>query len=130
MTQRWVFAEVGTANTWTVPLNPDSMSSPIAQRTLTSAFAAYQGSPRTPSTMMRTPASTQWEFSGVIRTKAHHDDLIAWCRKPGKVRITDHLGRTFEVMISDIEIADRRPTPNTPWRLRYTVTASILRRIA
>jgi hypothetical protein len=66
----------------------------------------------------------------VIRTKAHHDDLETWSKKPGKIHVADHLGRSFEVMILSFEPTDRKPTPSTPWRMRYTMKTLLLRRLS
>lgn len=129
MTVRWTFAEVGTTETYTMAINPDSMTSPTQDKNLTTAFAIADG--RLGGRTFRSRAEAkEWEFSGVIRTQAFHDALEAWSRKPGKVRITDHLGRTFEVMFTSFEPVDRKPTPSVPWRLRYTMKTLLFRRIA
>ena len=128
-TQRWVLTEVDTGDTWTMPINPDSMTSPVLERSMTTTYGSNVGTARL-RTFVTPSRALDWSWSGVIRTKAHHDALEAWSRKPGKVRVTDHLGRTFEVMLQGFEPTDRKPTPTTPWRLRYTMKTLLLRRIA
>lgn len=130
MTQRWTFYEVATGQSYTVPINPDSMTSPFGDtRSHTVAHTGTPTGPRTATRMNRTPAR-DWEFSGPIRTREHHDALETWAKKPGKVHITDHLGRTFVVMFRSFEATDRKPTPTVPWRLRYTMKTLLLRRLS
>lgn len=105
------------------------MSSPTLERSYDAAVAVTEGRPRL-RTFMRPPAAKPWEFAGVINARQHHDDLKAWCEKPGLVRITDHLGRTFEVVITDFEPTDRQPTARNAWRMRYSVKTLLLRRLA
>ena len=128
MTTRWVLTEVATGATWTMPINPDSMTSPFPDRELTHA-RGVAGQLTQVRSVVAPPRPVEWEWSGVIRTQAHYDDLAVWAQKPGKVRVTDHLGRTFEVMLRAFEPEDRPPTKTTPWRLRYSMKALLLRRI-
>jgi len=73
--------------------------------------------------LRRPRTATEWTFAGVVRTQAHHDSLIYWAAKTNKLTITDHYGRVVTARIRSIEMEDRKPTPNVPWRLRYTVSA-------
>lgn len=128
-TKRWIFIEVDTGATYTVPINPDSASSPFPDRQIQQVYGSREGYNRMRS--FETPAPPkEWEFGGVIRTQAQHDTLRAWSKKPGAINITDHLDRTFQVVFQDFQATDRSPTPNTPWRQRYTMSALILRRLA
>lgn len=129
MTKRWIFTEVDTGQTYTVPINPDSMSSPFLDRQMANASGVRAGYDRL-RTIELPPEAKEWTFGGVIRTKQHHDDLRTWSKKPGLVNVTDHLDRTFQVVFVSFEPTDRSPTPNVPWRLRYVMTALVLRRIA
>lgn len=128
-TVRWVFTEVDTGATYTVPINPDSMSSPYHERQMQTSYGSRAGGNRLRTTELP-PAAKEWEFGGAIRTKAHHDALAEWADKSGLVNVTDHLGRTFQVIFQAFEATDRSPTPSTPWRLRYTMSALVLRRLA
>lgn len=124
---RWTFVEVETGETYEMPINPDSMNSPFPERQFATSWwglARRLRSNQTPS-----PAR-EWEFAGVIRSQAQHDALEEWASKPGLINVTDHLGRTFTTLFTAFEPTDRRPTPNTPWRLRYSMKALVLRRIA
>lgn len=128
MTTRWTFTEVETGETYTMPINPDSMSSPFHDRQLVTTYGSRAGGDRL-RTIERPAPAKEWEFGGVIRTQAHHDDLADWAKKPGLVNVADHLGRTFQVVFTDFQAEERKPTPQTPWRLRYTMSALVLRRL-
>lgn len=128
-TVRWTFTEVETSEEYTVPINPDAMTSPYSDRTFQHAGGTRLLGGRW-LTSVRTPdAAKEWEFSGPIRTQAHHDDLETWSKKPGLIHVSDHLGRVFEVMFTAFEPTDRKPTGQTPWRLRYVMKALVLRRV-
>jgi hypothetical protein len=126
-TTRWVLTDTVTAETWTMPINPDSMSSPLQGRTLKFGYG-YRLDPRVRAfSGQREPV--EWEWSGVIRSKSHYDALVAWAEKSVAVDVTDHLGRTFRVFLTEFNPTDRRPTPRVSWRLRYAMKALILERV-
>lgn len=129
MTNRWVLTEVTSGATWTMPINPDSMSSPHQDKAVTTAFGTKKGHDRLRTFITPSPAK-EWTWGGVIRTKAHYDGLEEWAKKSGKVRVTDHLGRTFEVVMQRFAPEDRPPTAKVAWRLRYEMTVLLLRRVS
>lgn len=128
--QRWTFTDTVTGptglGTWTMPINPNSMSAPPTVRDLRFGASVRVGRNR-PRTF-RTPAQAQeWSFSGVIRTQAHHDTLREWALSGHLIEIRDHLGRVFEAVITVFDPVDRAPTPTTPWRFTYTMKTLVLR---
>lgn len=128
ITQRWTLRDTQTNEVWTMPINPDSMTSPVRRRQLRFALGGRRdGRIRA----MRVAAEAEdWEWSGAIRTQAHYDALLAWADKAVPVDVTDHLGRTFRVVITDFNPTDRKPTRRTSWRLRYTMKTKMLEEIA
>lgn len=124
-TTRWQFTDPATSETYVLPINPDSMTSPLPQK----SYQFAPGGDGTAVGVLAPPTPVDWQFGGPIRTQAHNDALDAWSQRPGKVHITDHLGRTFEVMIYSYEPTERQPTRRTTWRLRYVMKASILRQV-
>lgn len=130
-TQRWTFVDTVADETWTVPINPKSATSPFPAKVITTAQGAdldSRGIHRT--RMFQAPsAPVPWEFGGLIRSKAHHDELHRWAEKDNEVQITDHLGRTFEVLIRQFEPVEQRPTKSNDWRMTYTMRVLVLRRI-
>lgn len=125
---RWTLTDPATAETWTMPINPDSMTSPHPPKDFASFAKGIKGGHNRSRSFMVPASPVEWTWEGAIRTPEHHDALEAWSKK-GTVRVTDHLGRTWEVVMQRFEPSDRRPTPNTPWRMRYSMTALILRQV-
>lgn len=123
---RWVLYDPATSESYTFRINPDEATSPRPAREL-SFGVSLDG--RAPGFESSAPPQ-DWEFGGVIRTQEQHDELLYWSRKKGKLRVTDHLGQTFEIMIRAYRPTERRKTALVPWRLRYTMQTICLRRIA
>lgn len=121
MTARWIFHDPVAVETYTVPINPNAMTSPFPK-------TAKQTLPASPVDgrvrALSTPQPVEWQFSGVIRTQAHYDALLAWVRKQNPVEITDHLGRTFTVLLTTFDPQDQRTPLTTKWT--YTVKGYVL----
>ena len=71
----------------------------------------------------------EWTFGGVLLTKDHYDSLLEWTKKLTVVRITDHLLRTFEVIITRFDPVERLPTATRAWRADYTMTCLLLKEV-
>ena len=133
MTTRWTFVDSVANESYTVPINPNEAGSPFPTRALKSAQANWADVSRGLQRLRvfeSPPEPVDWSFSGVIRTQEHHDALLRWANKNNEVSVSDHLGRTFEVIIKAFRPVERRPTPNVSWRMTYTVQALVLRRVA
>lgn len=132
MTQRWTFVDPIADETWVMPINPNTATSPFVAKNITTAQGADLDSHGIHRTrMFQAPsAPTSWQFGGVIRTKEHHDELLRWAGKANIVRVTDHLQRTFIVLLQKLDVTDRTPTASTSWRMTYTMTALVLSRVA
>lgn len=131
---RWTFYDPETFETWTVPINPDGMTSmdPPQKNVLYGPGRALDtaggAKPRNVSFLAK-PPSWDWEFSGVMRTKAHYDNFVTWVSKPYPVHLTDHVGRELRIYLTDF-VPQEFPKPSRiQWRLRYTVKAKILERV-
>ena len=123
---RWRLEEMATGETYTVEFNPNTATTHRGPRNI-EFTPGLDGVPRG----IKTPSEpTPWTRGGVVMTKAHHDALERWGKKKGKVRVSDHAGRTFEVMMKGARITDRRQTASNPWRFTYEMDCLILRRVA
>ena len=128
--RRWTFRDVETGEVWTMPINPNTMSSPEQTRDLRTARGTRRLQNRV-RTIARPPAITEWSFGGVIYTKEHYDTLAAWARRSGVIEITDHTGRSWQVMMRSFQPKDRAPRgPNRMWRFTYSMNVVILRKVA
>lgn len=129
MTVRWTFDDPTVPESFTVPINPNEMGSPHQVRDIAMAAGSLGGLNRIRIVDKVPQVPKEWAFGGVIRTKEHHDELLRWTKKKHPIHVSDHLGRTFEVIIKNFEPVDRTPTPNVPWRLRFTLTTFLLKEI-
>lgn len=127
---RWILTEPSTSATWTMPINPDRMTSPFpVRKNISTAYGSRKGTDRVRS-FMSSPDIHEWSWEGVIRSEEHYDSLVEWASKTSAIHVTDHLNRTWEVVFRKFEPTDRKPTANVPWRLRYKMTALVLRRVS
>ena len=127
---RWQFRDMRNDDTYTVEINPNTMAGYRFGRDIGFAPYHHDSSYSGVVGVKRPRQPVDWSFGGVVRSKTHHDKLIDWQKRPGKLRITDHLGRTFEVMVRSLQMLDRRPTGDNTWRFEYSFNCLLLRRIA
>lgn len=121
MVDRWVFTDPVTSATYTLPINPNSMTSPFRKTSKQTLPASpVDGRVR----VLSTPQPVDWQFGGVIRAQAHYDALLEWVTKPNPVTITDHLGRTFTVLLTSFEPQDQRARLATKWT--YTIKGYVI----
>lgn len=128
MTVRWTLTYPSTGESWEMTINPNKMASPHESKNL--SFGRGSRGIQRPATFKVPSGVVNWEWSGVINSKEHYDSLLEWSKKSDEVHVTDHFGRTFEVLIQKFAPEDRRPTGTKPWRLTYTMQAMILRRVS
>jgi hypothetical protein len=64
-----------------------------------------------------------------LLTQGHYDLLLEWADKLKVIWIADHLGRVFEVVVSQFDPVERLPTAARPWRADYTMTCKLLREV-
>lgn len=129
--QRWIFHDPEEAETWTVPINPNKMTDPLARsRDFRFGVSSRSNNISAPAAIRGLEAAAQqpveWTFGGVIHKQVHHDSLEYWARKPGEIEITDHFGRVWTVAIKTFEPTERRPTLSKPWRFTYEMRALVL----
>lgn len=128
MTQRWLLNDPAAPLSVYVPINPNKMEAPARPRNMQWAWGTAWGQDRMRGIDQPGPA-TQWTFSGLLLTKAHYDLLLDWSGKLTRLNITDHLERTFEVVIQKFDPVERLPTRQRAWRADYTMTCLLLKEI-
>lgn len=126
--RRWLFQDTVTGARTHVPINPNEMETPTAPRNMDYASGGFAGRLRA---IDGPPSSAPtWSFKGVSLTKEHYDLLLAWTKALHILRVTDHLGRTFEIIIQKFDPVERLPTPSKEWRTDYTIECLLLRRVS
>lgn len=122
-TIRWKLTDTETSDEVIVPINPNKMSTPTRTRDVqyfATGFGGMAGIDRGQAT------PTSWTWEGVILTKAHYDLLLEWTQRGVYLRVDDHLGRTFGIIIEKFDPVERLPTVTKPWRADYTMTCLLL----
>lgn len=113
-----------TTNTYNLPVNPNSMTSPFGERPLTIAVTtAVDGQTLMFEGRMRPVA---WQFSGVLLEAAEYDKFRSWVyERNRRVVITDHFGREITCVMTKFD-----PTPQRAngryWKHSYTISATVL----
>lgn len=119
MSFRWTFYDPVLSTSYTVPFNPNKMSTPYQKRE-TSAFGVspidgWSRARRAPDTPM------EWTFSGVTVDQAHYDALLALTQKTYPLTLVDHFGRVFTVRLLSFDTQPKNTRADMGWRHEYTV---------
>lgn len=110
-------------------INPDAMDPPGKDKNVAGYGYGVGADYKRYATVQNAPRPKDWSFTGVIRSQDEYDFFQYWNDVEGLVWISDHMGRTFEVLITDTQIAERKPTKGVRWRQRYTVKTTLLRQV-
>jgi hypothetical protein len=119
--KRWVFHDPVTNETWTVPINPNEMGTLFPEKNIMVQVTSAVDGQALLFEGQSSPVS--WEFSGVILTVAHHQELLRWSRKRNRIRITDHYGRVIECYLTKFAPVPKRS--QRKWKHDYTMSAII-----
>jgi hypothetical protein len=115
---RWTFDD-GAGTTYTVPINPKTMSKLRAARAISTKVTTAVTGQALFFEGQRPPQ--QINFAGTLIDKAHYDALDWWTYNTGRITITDHFLRKLSVVHTDFD-AEPKYTTQYYWRHDYTVT--------
>lgn len=124
MIHYWVFDD-GAGDTYTVPINPNKMTSPYPEKAITThVTTAVDGNTLY---FQGRSAPANWQFGGKILDKDHYDNLRKWVYEKGRIVITDHFNRAISCLLLKFD-----PVPPAPaqsrvhyWNHDYTITALV-----
>lgn len=120
MTVRWTLTDGAT--TYTFKVNPYEMTSTSPTYTKDSSPSPVRGNPMS---MSSKPTPTDWSFTGKAYNQQQYDDLLTWYEIERPLVLTDHLGRSWNVLLYSFGPKDvRRPGTTTKWQ--YEMKAYIL----
>lgn len=126
MTQ-WILTDPLDSSTYALPHNPREASSPGPHRRQTETFAPVGADiPFARST----PVLVEWTFSIRYYDATEVAALRDWCRKKRLIHITDHLGRTYEVVVMRGEAVEALPSRRRPNRGVFNVACNVVRRVS
>lgn len=125
---RWVLRDTVTNETYTFSQNPS---------TVTSFEPAYQTETEVRSgrdarilAQRQRPAPTEWSFGGKYRTSEIYDALESWCSRSNLLELTDHLGRVFQLVLTEFIPEEFPPTKKIAWWGTYEVKGKLIRRVS
>lgn len=120
---RWVFFDPFDSSTYTFACNPNTMTSPYPNKgTEEGVQSPVTGQYR----VSRPPVMpADWTFGGRIYSSAHHDALKLWVEKPRITHVTDHLGRTWQILLKEFLPTERYPTALNYDRYEYEIHALV-----
>jgi hypothetical protein len=118
----WIWEDATDGTTMVMPINPNDGASPAYQKNLTKKTTSAG------RTLIQegAPSPQQFDFSGVLLTKAHYDFVLNLWRKRHPLRLTDDLGRTFTVYLESFTPHRKPSRAGYPWKHDYQATAVIL----
>jgi hypothetical protein len=116
---RWVFDD-GAGTTYTVPINPSTMSKIRASRSITTRVTTAVDGQSLFFEGQRPPQ--QITFGGTLLNKDHYMALDNWVYNTGRITITDHFLRVLSVVLLDFD-AQPKYSASIYWRHDYTITA-------
>jgi len=119
---RWLFTDPVTSESWRVPWNPDSMTSPYRK---VGVESLPESAVDTRIRAMVTEQPVEWTFEGAMKGWTHYDTLLEGGRKPNPIVITDHLGRNITVLLTQLELTDKRSRV-THEKWKYVVRGQVL----
>lgn len=125
---RWILEDPGAVETIRLPINPNKMDAPDRPRNMTWAWGTAWGQERMRGIDVPGPA-TEWSWGGVLLTESHYLLLLDWAGRLVRLNLTDHLGRSFEVVIRKFDPVERLPTRRSAWRADYTMTCLLLKEL-
>lgn len=115
---RWTFYDPTNSTTYTFPINPSEGGSPIHKKTMT-----YQNTLSPGGRVLIFEGQTEAqevEFSGTILDQAQYDAMVLWFNKRHQIRLTDDLGRQFNIYITEFT-PKRERAYHHPWKHSYSV---------
>lgn len=128
-TLRWILTEEATDESWNMPINPNKMDALPRAKQLTHAYPSRNNQDRW-RTFKSPPTPKTISWSGRIRTQAHYEALDEWGKKPGVVIVTDHLNRTWRVMMIAFRPDRKAGRRTTDYRMGYTMQVQWLERVS
>lgn len=114
----WTLYDYDTAESYDLAINPASGGSPSYAKsfTVTNTTAPggkaliFEGQDEVP----------QISVSGVLLTEDLYNKFVTWWNKRNLLRITDDLGRNFDIYITSFR-PERVRSVTHPWRHNYTL---------
>jgi len=120
---RWVFSDPVTLESYEFEINPSEGGSPTYKKTINFLNTAAPDG-RTLAFEGRR-AAQQGSFKGTILTEEHYNAMVDWFEKRNQIIMTDDLGRSQMIYITDFEPTRVRAVQH-PWKHTFNVSYFVL----
>jgi hypothetical protein len=120
---RWTFYDIVDDVTYVFEINPSDGGTPAYKKHVTYTNTT---APNGKTLMFEGSREAQvLEWTGTILEQTHLEALAAWWSRSHQLRLTDDLGRTFYIVITDFE-PKRIRNAQRPWKHTYTMRATVV----
>lgn len=125
---RWIVQDPATGTSYTFPLNPNKMTSPLPTKATANVAAprswGFGGiNPIGPRTKNVNPEPVSWQFEGFAHDAAMLTTLKNIFNIKGRFYLTDHYARCFVTRLTSVDVDERVPTFKNPSRFAYVARA-------
>ena len=124
---RWRLEDTSTNEVYDFEVNPSAGGSPARRKNVVSRNTTAPEGNVVVFEGQRPPA--EGEFSGTLLTQSQYEALADWYERPRPLLLTDDLGRTLTVYITEF-VPERVRSANHPWKHRYTCRFLMLGTVA
>jgi hypothetical protein len=116
MSFRWIFSDA--TESYTFEVNPNDGGSPAAKKNLTYKATTARGGNLVITEGRDLPRVL--EFSGTLLSQSQYQTFVHWLDKAGPITLTDDLGRSGQVVLTEF-VPARKRTRHFDWRHGYTI---------
>jgi len=116
----WKFRDTQTNEEYTFPVNPYELNPPFDEKQIDEHPVLDNRTtvePRKPK---------EWNFTGHVYSQAQYDAIVDWWTRDTVIEVSDHLGRTFEVVPLSIDVTEKR-SRKLEWYFVYTLGGMLLK---
>jgi hypothetical protein len=129
-TPRWTFIDPrGVLTEYNFPINPNQMSDPTRKKN-TTILGSKPVNNLTRGTRASRLQPKEWTFSGTLLTQAQYDSFQQWFELDQRIWLKDHFGRVWIVRLLEYAPELETATALHPWRAKYSIRASVYRRMS
>lgn len=120
---RWTFEDPVTSELHEFPINPKEGGTPAFKKNITTKSTS---APDGQAILFEGRRDVQTgEFKGVVRSEDEYNDMVYWFNKHNQIYMTDDLGRTQTIYVTDLSMTRVRQV-QWPWKHEYTVQYTVL----
>lgn len=123
MVVRWNFLDTTTSTTYEFAINPSNGGNPVYKKNIAQQNTVAPGGKTLLFEGADSPQELSWD--GTVLTQAQHEMFITWFQKRHQVQLTDDLGRSFMIYITEYT-PTRQRSIHYPYKFSYNMKAIVV----